>query len=103
LLKALDELLEGEGQALGGDVADDDAVGHLEEDLLLALLGVGVGHVEAEVDDGLLLGGVDAVGVGVERLHVALVDQNLNLLLLTGRGSRLFLIFCHVDYLALSE
>src|SRR5687767_6265395 len=59
LLEALDELLERQRQTLGGHVADHDAVGHLEQHLLLAALRVGVGHVEAEIDDGLLLGGVD--------------------------------------------
>jgi len=96
LLKALDELLEREGEPLGGHVADDDAVGDLEQDLLLPALGVGVGHVEAEVDDGLLLGGVNPVRVGVDRLHVPLVDEHLNLLLLTGLGlGALILLFRH--------
>src|SRR5258707_14303432 len=79
LLEALDELLERQGEALGGHVADDHAIGDLEKHLLLlAGLGVGVGHVEAEVDDSLLLGGMNAIRVRVERLHLALVNQYLD-------------------------
>src|SRR5207249_480390 len=51
LLVTLDELRERHRQSLGVGVAQDRAVGHLEEQLGAALgVGVWVGHVEAEVD-----------------------------------------------------
>ena len=52
------------GEPLHVRVAHDHAVVHLEQQLLLAALRVGVGHVEAEVEHDLLGRRVDAVGVG---------------------------------------
>ena len=50
LLVAADELLQRRRQPLHVRVAHDHAVGHLEQQLLLPALRVGVGHVEAEVE-----------------------------------------------------
>src|ERR1044071_7761204 len=82
LLVALDDLAERHGQALGVYVADNDAVGDLKEKLGLALLlAVGVGHVEDEVDDHLFGGGMNAVGIGVDGAKLALIDEDLDILL----------------------
>ena len=82
LLVAADELLQRDGEALHARVAHDHPLGHLEQQLLLlATLRVGVGHVEAEVQDDFLSRVVDAVGVGEVGAHLALVEQELHRLL----------------------
>jgi len=101
LLEALDELLERQRKTLGRHVADHDAVRHLEQHLLLLTgLGIRVRHVEAEIDHRFLFGGVDAVRVGVQRLHVPLVNQHLDLLLTGCALTCLFDLFRHVDSLS---
>ena len=84
LLIALDELAERHGQALGIDIAHDNAVGDLEEKLSLASglpLRVGVGHIEAEVDDDFFWGRVDPVGVGINGTELTFIQEDLNGLL----------------------
>jgi hypothetical protein len=84
LLIALDELAERHGQALRIDIAHDNAVGDLEEKLGLASglpLRVGVGHIEAEVDDDFFRGRVNPVGVGINGTELTFIQENLNGLL----------------------
>jgi len=77
----LDELRQRKGKSLDGGIAQDDPVARLEEHLGLAGLGVGVEHVEAEIDDDFFAGGVDAIAIGERDAHFALVDHQLHLLL----------------------
>ena len=69
LLIPLDELLKRERQALGVHVVQDHAIGDLEQKsrrlLLRPLARIGVGHVEAEIDDHFVGRRVNALGVGV--------------------------------------
>jgi hypothetical protein len=75
---------ERRAEALGVRVAHDHAIGHLEQQLRVLALRVGVGHVEAQVHDHLFRGRVNAVGVAVGGLQLALVQQHLDVLLLAS-------------------
>ena len=46
--------------------------------LLLACLGIGVGHVEAQIDNHFIVGGVNAIGIAVNLAKFALVQKNLD-------------------------
>ena len=93
LLVPLDQLAQRHRQPLGAGVAHDHPVGDLEQQPgVAALLRVGVGHVEAEVDDHFFGRRMDAVGVREDDLQVALVENHLHALIRRG-------FFSHVEFL----
>jgi hypothetical protein len=78
LFVALDELTQGLGEALGVHVGHDHAIRDFQEQLLLACLGIGVGHVEAEIDNHFIVGGVNSIGIAVDLAQLAFVQKNLD-------------------------
>src|SRR5947208_993082 len=92
LLISLHELRERSRQSLGVRITHDDPIVDLEEKLLTAAalrVGIGVGHVEANVENHLVGRRVKAIRVGINRAQLALIEHDLNLLLLglvAGKG-----------------
>lgn len=94
LLVSLDELSERHSKAFGVDIAHDNAIGDFEEELSLPgglTLGIGVGHIEAEIDDDFFRGRVNPVGVGVDGPEFSFIQEDLDLLL-SGLPLWLFLL-----------